>query len=57
MSYEAWGDGPDEDTWTERVAEAGWLDSGVVERLRELLRHVEYPEDFPRPGNKSDAAC
>lgn len=56
MSLEAWGDGPDEETWAERAEEAGWMDPDEVARLQALTRCVEYHPDAPRAGNKGDAA-
>lgn len=38
------------------LIEAGWISEDVVEEIRELFKHVEYPESFPRPGSRSDAA-
>lgn len=34
----------------------GCISEDVVEEIRELLKHVEYSDPFPRPGNRSDAA-
>lgn len=48
---------PDDDYRTpEQMLDAGWISEDVVERIRELLKQIEYPDPFPRPGSRSDAA-
>lgn len=49
---------PDDDGYrrVEDLLEDGWISEDVVEEIRALLALVEYPEDFPRPGSRSDAA-
>lgn len=34
----------------------GWIDEDTVEQLKSMMRFVEFHEDFPRPGNRHDAA-
>lgn len=34
MSYEAWGDGDDDDGYTDRLIEAGWMSPDEVEELK-----------------------
>lgn len=55
MSYEVWGDdGAGDDSMTpEQALELGWISEDVVERIRALLKHVEFET---RPGSKHDAA-
>jgi hypothetical protein len=49
---------PDDDGYrkVEDLLDDGWISEDVVEEIRTLLKLVEYPETFPRPGSRSDAA-
>jgi hypothetical protein len=51
VSWEAWGTPEDDVELPE-----GAISEDVVEKIRTLLEYIDYPEIFPRPGNKSDAA-
>lgn len=33
----------------------GWFSEDDVAELQELLKHWNYPDPFPRPGNRNDA--
>lgn len=33
----------------------GWWSEDDVAELKDLLKHYEYPDPFPRPGNRNDA--
>lgn len=33
----------------------GWMCEEDVDELRDLLKHYEFPDPFPRPGNRNDA--
>jgi hypothetical protein len=51
-------DEPDDDGYRtdEQRLEDGWISEDVVEEIRALLKLVDYPDPFPRPGSRSDAA-
>lgn len=48
MSYWEPDDGPE--------LPEGWMSEDDVAELQALLKYIDYPDPFPRPGNKSDAA-
>lgn len=47
---------PDDDgSVFEAAYDAGFWSPDDIDELRALLKHYEYPDPFPRPGNRNDA--
>lgn len=51
----SWDEPYDDGSAFDAALEAGWWSDEDVTELRDLLKHYEFPDPFPRLGNRNDA--